>query len=149
MEKQKTKKNNVKTTRLQIVVSNLMRNYEINYKDVKRLCVASETILDHSKSIKSYLMQLFHDSGNTDIEGKNVFFLCVFLHFVCLRCVVFVNNPPPPQKKKKKKTMIILKLHFDCLKVLTYYMHVTQGPKQYLTVLHILKVVHTMEDMLW
>jgi hydroxymethylglutaryl-CoA synthase len=31
--------------------------------------VATETILDHSKSIKTVIMQLFAESGNSDVEG--------------------------------------------------------------------------------
>eukprot|EP00343_Euplotes_focardii_P008121 CAMPEP_0205819352 /NCGR_PEP_ID=MMETSP0206-20130828/1689_1 /ASSEMBLY_ACC=CAM_ASM_000279 /TAXON_ID=36767 /ORGANISM="Euplotes focardii, Strain TN1" /LENGTH=470 /DNA_ID=CAMNT_0053112845 /DNA_START=20 /DNA_END=1432 /DNA_ORIENTATION=- len=50
-------------------LSNLMEKYDIDYKDIGRLEVASETIIDHSKSIKTVLMQLFADSGNSDVEG--------------------------------------------------------------------------------
>jgi Hydroxymethylglutaryl-coenzyme A synthase N terminal len=50
-------------------VSNLMSKFGISYNDIGRLEVASETILDHSKAIKTYLMQLFAESGNTDVEG--------------------------------------------------------------------------------
>ena len=46
-----------------------MEKYQLSYKDIGRLEVATETILDHSKSIKTVLMQLFADSGNTDVEG--------------------------------------------------------------------------------
>ena len=31
--------------------------------------MGTETLLDKSKSVKTVLMQLFQDSGNTDIEG--------------------------------------------------------------------------------
>ncbi|XP_043463417.1 hydroxymethylglutaryl-CoA synthase 1 [Leptopilina heterotoma] len=51
------------------VVSRLMDRYQINPKDVGRLEVGTETILDKSKSVKSVLMQLFEPSGATDIEG--------------------------------------------------------------------------------
>lgn len=39
------------------------------YENIGRLEVGTETIIDKSKSVKSVLMQLFEDSGNTDIEG--------------------------------------------------------------------------------
>lgn len=39
------------------------------YRDIGRLEVGTETIIDKSKSVKSVLMQLFQDSGNTDVEG--------------------------------------------------------------------------------
>ncbi|KAL4236069.1 Hydroxymethylglutaryl-CoA synthase [Mactra antiquata] len=51
------------------VVQRLMEKYEISYIDIGRLEVGTETILDKSKSVKTVLMQLFEDSGNTSIEG--------------------------------------------------------------------------------
>lgn len=39
------------------------------YDKIGRLEVGTETILDKSKSVKTVLMQLFEDSGNTDVEG--------------------------------------------------------------------------------
>lgn len=57
-------------------VANLMEKYNISYHDIGRLEVATETILDHSKSIKTVLMQLFTDSGNTDIEGVDSYNAC-------------------------------------------------------------------------
>ncbi|KAJ3189478.1 hypothetical protein HDU85_003109 [Gaertneriomyces sp. JEL0708] len=51
------------------VVQNLIENYGISYSDIGRLEVGTETIIDKSKSVKSVLMQLFADSGNTEIEG--------------------------------------------------------------------------------
>lgn len=50
-------------------VSSFMKKNNISYNDIGRLEVASETISDHSKSIKTVLMQLFADSNNTDVEG--------------------------------------------------------------------------------
>ncbi|MES1919476.1 3-hydroxy-3-methylglutaryl coenzyme A synthase [Bonamia ostreae] len=46
-----------------------MASYKIDYKNVGRLEVATETIQDHSKSIKTFLMQLFRESGNFNVEG--------------------------------------------------------------------------------
>jgi hydroxymethylglutaryl-CoA synthase len=57
-------------------VSNLMAKNNIDYKDIGRLEVGSETILDHSKAIKTYLMQLFEASGNTDVEGVDTINAC-------------------------------------------------------------------------
>jgi len=51
------------------VVRNLMDKHKIGYDRIGRLEVGTETILDKSKSVKSVLMQLFEESGNTDIEG--------------------------------------------------------------------------------
>jgi hydroxymethylglutaryl-CoA synthase len=41
------------------VVQSLMQSYNISYDDVGRLEVGTETIIDHSKSVKSVLMKLF------------------------------------------------------------------------------------------
>ena len=38
-------------------------------QDIGRLEVGTETIIDKSKSVKTVLMQLFEDSGNTNVEG--------------------------------------------------------------------------------
>jgi len=58
------------------VVSNLMEKYGIRYEDIGRLEVATETIIDHSKSVKSVLMSLFEQSGNTDVEGVDNVHAC-------------------------------------------------------------------------
>ncbi|RGB30289.1 hydroxymethylglutaryl-coenzyme A synthase C terminal-domain-containing protein [Rhizophagus diaphanus] len=51
------------------VVHNLIEKYKISYNDIGRIEVGTETIIDKSKSVKSVLMQLFKESGNTEIEG--------------------------------------------------------------------------------
>ena len=48
-------------------VSNLLKRYNIDPKTVGRLEVGTETLIDKSKSLKTFLMQLF--PGNHDIEG--------------------------------------------------------------------------------
>jgi len=50
-------------------VDRFMKVNNIPYSWIGRLEVASETILDHSKAIKTHLMSLFEASGNTDVEG--------------------------------------------------------------------------------
>lgn len=50
-------------------VSQFMTKYGVKYSDVGRLEVGTETILDHAKAVKTVLMQLFADSGNSDVEG--------------------------------------------------------------------------------
>jgi hydroxymethylglutaryl-CoA synthase len=57
-------------------VSSLLRKYEIDPKSIGRLEVGTETILDKSKSCKSVLMQLFAESGNTNIEGVDTCNAC-------------------------------------------------------------------------
>uniref|UniRef100_A0A8C5K4R5 Hydroxymethylglutaryl-CoA synthase n=1 Tax=Jaculus jaculus TaxID=51337 RepID=A0A8C5K4R5_JACJA len=51
------------------VVQNLMERNSLSYDCIGWLEVGTETIIDKSKSVKSNLMQLFEESGNTDIEG--------------------------------------------------------------------------------
>ena len=49
-------------------VKNLMKKHNISPKDVGRLEVGTETLLDKSKSVKTVLMSLFAPE-NYDIEG--------------------------------------------------------------------------------
>ncbi|KAF6160429.1 hypothetical protein GIB67_019198 [Kingdonia uniflora] len=51
------------------VVASLLEKYNIDPKQIGRLEVGSETVIDKSKSIKTFLMQIFEEHGNTDIEG--------------------------------------------------------------------------------
>ncbi|KAL3900477.1 MAG: hypothetical protein SGCHY_001317 [Lobulomycetales sp.] len=57
-------------------VSSLMKKYDISYRDVGRLEVGTETIIDKSKSVKTVLMQLFKDSGNSDVQGVDTTNAC-------------------------------------------------------------------------
>ena len=50
-------------------VQALMEKNGVDFNDVGRLEVGTETILDKSKSVKTVLMQLFMGSGNTTVEG--------------------------------------------------------------------------------
>ncbi|KAJ7383355.1 Hydroxymethylglutaryl-CoA synthase, cytoplasmic [Desmophyllum pertusum] len=58
------------------VVHKLMENNSINPDDIGRLEVGTETLIDKSKSVKSVLMQLFEESGNTNIEGVDTTNAC-------------------------------------------------------------------------
>ncbi|KAM5256016.1 hydroxymethylglutaryl-CoA synthase, mitochondrial isoform 2-T2 [Ctenodactylus gundi] len=51
------------------VVQRLMERTGVPWDAVGRLEVGTETIIDKSKAVKTVLMELFQDSGNTDIEG--------------------------------------------------------------------------------
>lgn len=50
-------------------LSSLFKKYSVDPKDIGRLEVGTETMLDKSKSVKSVLMQLFEESGNYNVEG--------------------------------------------------------------------------------
>ncbi|TNN53118.1 Hydroxymethylglutaryl-CoA synthase, cytoplasmic [Liparis tanakae] len=58
------------------VVQRLMERNGLSYDSVGRLEVGTETIIDKSKSVKTVLMQLFEDSGNTDVEGVDTTNAC-------------------------------------------------------------------------
>nr|AFK11330.1 hydroxymethylglutaryl-CoA synthase 1 [Callorhinchus milii] len=51
------------------VVERLLERNQIPYESVGRLEVGTETIIDKSKAVKTVLMQLFQESGNSDVEG--------------------------------------------------------------------------------
>ncbi|XP_032271373.1 hydroxymethylglutaryl-CoA synthase, mitochondrial isoform X2 [Phoca vitulina] len=51
------------------VVQRLMERTQLPWDSVGWLEVGTETIIDKSKAVKTVLMELFQDSGNTDIEG--------------------------------------------------------------------------------
>ncbi|PRP86049.1 hydroxymethylglutaryl-CoA synthase [Planoprotostelium fungivorum] len=55
---------------------NLLDKYNISPKDIGRLEVGTETVLDKSKSIKSVLMQIFASGGNYNIEGIDTINAC-------------------------------------------------------------------------
>jgi len=57
-------------------VSKLMKRDGIDFRQIGRLTVATESQIDHAKSIKSMLMQLFEESGNSDIEGVDYINAC-------------------------------------------------------------------------
>lgn len=56
------------------VTQSLLEKHNIDTKDVGRLEVGTETLVDKSKSTKTVLMDLF--PGNTDIEGATVVNAC-------------------------------------------------------------------------
>eukprot|EP00051_Salpingoeca_urceolata_P027900 m.483851 g.483851 ORF g.483851 m.483851 type:complete len:509 (-) comp23096_c0_seq1:133-1659(-) len=51
------------------VVHNLLEKFNIHPKEIGRLEVGTETMVDKSKAVKTTLMQLFQDHGNFDVEG--------------------------------------------------------------------------------
>ncbi|KAG0148083.1 hypothetical protein CROQUDRAFT_670073 [Cronartium quercuum f. sp. fusiforme G11] len=51
------------------VTQSLLQKYDIDPRSIGRIDVGTESIIDKSKSVKTLLMDLFSNSGNTDIEG--------------------------------------------------------------------------------
>ncbi|MBV96930.1 Hydroxymethylglutaryl-CoA synthase, mitochondrial, partial [Eschrichtius robustus] len=58
------------------VVQQLMELTQLPWESVGWLEVGTETIIDKSKAVKTVLMELFQDSGNTDIEGTDTTSAC-------------------------------------------------------------------------
>jgi len=58
------------------VLKNLLEKFNINPADVGRLEVGTETILDKAKSVKTVLMDLFKECGNTNIDGVDTINAC-------------------------------------------------------------------------
>uniref|UniRef100_A0A8C0C953 Hydroxymethylglutaryl-CoA synthase n=1 Tax=Balaenoptera musculus TaxID=9771 RepID=A0A8C0C953_BALMU len=58
------------------VVQQLMELTQLPWESVGQLEVGTETIIDKSKAVKTVLMELFQDSGNTDIEGIDTTSAC-------------------------------------------------------------------------
>lgn len=57
-------------------LTSLISKYSIDLKNIGRLEVGTETMLDKSKSVKSVLMQLFEKSGNFNVEGVDSYNAC-------------------------------------------------------------------------
>jgi len=51
------------------VVDKLMTRTGTSYANIGRLEVGTESLIDKSKSVKTVIMQLFEESGNSDVEG--------------------------------------------------------------------------------
>ncbi|KAK4726359.1 hypothetical protein R3W88_031276 [Solanum pinnatisectum] len=73
-------------------VSSLLEKYAIDPKKVGRLEVGSETVIDKSKSIKTFLMQIFEKCGNTDIEGVDSTNACYGGTAALFNCVNWVES---------------------------------------------------------
>eukprot|EP00252_Welwitschia_mirabilis_P026345 TRINITY_DN8634_c0_g1_i1.p1 TRINITY_DN8634_c0_g1~~TRINITY_DN8634_c0_g1_i1.p1 ORF type:complete len:467 (-),score=107.41 TRINITY_DN8634_c0_g1_i1:280-1680(-) len=73
-------------------VKSLLEKYNIDPKQVGRLEVGSETVIDKSKSIKTWLMQLFEESGNTDIEGVDSTNACYGGTAALFNCINWIES---------------------------------------------------------
>ncbi|KAK6947706.1 Hydroxymethylglutaryl-coenzyme A synthase, C-terminal domain [Dillenia turbinata] len=74
------------------VVNSLLEKCDIDPKLIGRLEVGSETVIDKSKSIKTFLMQIFEKSGNTDIEGVDSSNACYGGTAALFNCVNWVES---------------------------------------------------------
>ncbi|XP_057524630.1 hydroxymethylglutaryl-CoA synthase-like [Amaranthus tricolor] len=73
-------------------VTSLLEKYNVDPKQIGRLEVGSETVLDKSKSIKTFLMQVFEEHGNTDIEGVDSTNACYGGTAALFNCVNWVES---------------------------------------------------------
>ncbi|XP_048320179.1 hydroxymethylglutaryl-CoA synthase [Ziziphus jujuba] len=73
-------------------VTSLLEKYGIDPKQIGRLEVGSETVIDKSKSIKTFLMQIFEKAGNTDIEGVDSTNACYGGTAALFNCVNWVES---------------------------------------------------------
>nr|AOX15269.1 hydroxymethyl glutaryl CoA synthase 1 [Withania somnifera] len=73
-------------------VTSLLEKYAIDPKQIGRLEVGSETVIDKSKSIKTFLMQIFEKCGNTDIEGVDSTNACYGGTAALFNCVNWVES---------------------------------------------------------
>ncbi|KAL6349412.1 hypothetical protein AAG906_034069 [Vitis piasezkii] len=74
------------------VVTSLLEKYGIDPKQIGRLEVGSETVIDKSKSIKTFLMQIFEECGNNDIEGVDSSNACYGGTAALFNCVNWVES---------------------------------------------------------
>ncbi|KAG1360667.1 hydroxymethylglutaryl-CoA synthase [Cocos nucifera] len=74
------------------VVTSLLEKYQIDPKKIGRLEVGSETVIDKSKSIKTWLMQIFEEYGNTDVEGVDSTNACYGGTAALFNCVNWVES---------------------------------------------------------
>eukprot|EP01018_Ginkgo_biloba_P041180 Gb_39796 [translate_table: standard] len=73
-------------------VSWLLEKYGVDPKEIGRLEVGSETVIDKSKSIKTWLMQIFEECGNSDIEGVDSSNACYGGTAALFNCVNWVES---------------------------------------------------------
>ncbi|GLJ29332.1 hypothetical protein SUGI_0578460 [Cryptomeria japonica] len=74
------------------VCTSLLEKYAIDPKQIGRLEVGSETVIDKSKSIKTWLMSIFEKCGNTEIEGVDSTNACYGGTAALLNCVNWVES---------------------------------------------------------
>ncbi|XP_038971536.1 hydroxymethylglutaryl-CoA synthase-like [Phoenix dactylifera] len=74
------------------VVTSLLEKYQIDPKQIGRLEVGSESVIDKSKSVKTWLMQIFEEFGNTDVEGVDSTNACYGGTAALFNCVNWVES---------------------------------------------------------
>lgn len=73
------------------MVKSLLKNYNIDPKCIGRLEVGSETVIDKSKSIKTWLMQIFEVCSFQQGHANKLFLLFRFLVYFGLAHVTYTT----------------------------------------------------------
>ena len=97
------------------VVDQLVTRQKLSYADIGHLEVGTETIIDKSKSVKSVLMQLFEDSGNSDVEGIDTTNACYGGTAALFNAVNWIESSSWDGKLDTLFDMTHRWLYFSCL----------------------------------
>lgn len=73
-------------------VARLLERFEVDPRDVGRLEVGTETLVDKAKSTKTVLMQLFEPHGNTDVDGATCVNACYGATAALLSAAAWVES---------------------------------------------------------
>jgi acyl transferase domain-containing protein/enoyl-CoA hydratase/carnithine racemase/NADPH:quinone reductase-like Zn-dependent oxidoreductase/acyl carrier protein len=73
----------------------LMEKHNIDYNQIGRLEVGTESMVDRSKSIKTFLMRHFEASGNHNLEGVDTYNACYGGTAALLNSIGWLKNRPP------------------------------------------------------
>ena len=69
-----------------------MEKHNIDYNQIGRLEVGTESMVDRSKSIKTYLMRHFEESGNNNLEGVDTYNACYGGTAALLNCMNWLTS---------------------------------------------------------
>jgi hydroxymethylglutaryl-CoA synthase len=73
--------------------SGLLNSFDVDPLSIGRLEVGTETVIDKSKAVKTTLMQLFEDSGNTSIEGVDTINACYGGTSALFNALQYIESP--------------------------------------------------------
>lgn len=89
------------------VFHNLLEKYGIDPKQIGRLEVGTETAIDKSKSIKSYLMNVVAEYGHTDIEGIDNIHACYGGTSALLNAMYYLEHQKLANPKNPKYAVVV------------------------------------------
>ena len=87
----------------------LMEKHNIDYSQIGRLEVGTESMVDRSKSIKTFLMRHFEASGNHNLEGVDTYNACYGGTAALLNSIGWLKNRPPGDKVRT--SILSLRIH--------------------------------------